>query len=461
MDDERAAETSPGPATEQTGERAPEQATGRPGEQATGRAAEQHPEPVTAEDPSRRRALGLLAGGGAAVCLAAGAGIFALTRAPDGDPAPATLPPAGTPDPRAVAVVLANRARAVRERNRIAFLATVAAAPAAFQQAQARLFDNLTKLPLDGWEERPGEPQGTSGVIQVSLRYRLTGFDTGPVARTRHLAFAHRSGAWTIIGDGSSAGLADDADIADAGSLTIVRKGPALVVGDAPRLDEIARRLAAAVPAVTTVTGTSWARRAVALAPADAALAARVAGNDAGAGQDIARFAALAVVTPGPDGSPGQDRVVVSPAFGRLNDLGRRVVLTHELTHVATGGARDGRTPIWLIEGFADYVGYRNAGVPVRSAARELAAEVAAGRVPGALPTRSDFDGASGRLSQAYQEAWLACRMVADRYGETTLVRLYRAAGREPEAAALRRILGLPPDTFTADWRDYLRKELT
>ncbi|RMI33143.1 hypothetical protein EBO15_41635 [Actinomadura harenae] len=416
-------------------------------------------EPVTAEEPSRRRALGMLAGGGAAACLAAGAGVLALTRRPDAGPRTITASPVGTPDPRAVAAVLANRARAVRERNRIAFMATVADAPAAFQQAQARLFDNLAKIPLDGWEERPGSPHGASGVVQVSLRYRITGFDTGPVARTRHLAFAPRSGTWTIIGDGSSAGLVGDSDITDAGPLTVVRKGPALVVGDASGLDEIARRLAAAVPAVTAVTGTSWARRAVALAPADAALAGRVAGT--GNGQDVARFAALAVVTPGPDGSPGQDRVVVSPAFGRLNDLGRRVVLTHELTHVATGGARDGRTPIWLIEGFADYVGYKNANVPVKSAARELAADVAAGRVPAALPSRDDFDGASGRLSQAYQEAWLACRMVADRYGETALVRLYRAAGRESEAAALRRVLGLPPDTFTADWRDYLRKELT
>ncbi|MFC4906829.1 hypothetical protein [Actinomadura gamaensis] len=446
MSDERAEETDPAPASDAGPTR----------------------EPATVESPSRRRALALLAGGGAAACLAAGAGIYALTRgsdgssptggssAPDGPDGPSPSP-VGTPDPQAVAAVLANRARAVRERNRIAFLATVADAPAAFQQAQARLFDNLLKLPLDGWEERPGRPHGDSGVIQVSMRYRLAAFDTGPVARARYLAFAPRSGGWTIIGDGSSARLADDADIVDAGPLTVVRKGPVLVAGDASGLDEVARRLVAAVPAVTGVVGTSWARRAVALAPADAVLAGRVAGG----GQDVAQFAALAVVAPGPDGSPGQDRIVVSPTFARLNALGRDVVLTHELTHVATGGARDGRTPIWLIEGFADYVGYRNTKITARAAARELAADVAAGRLPTALPSRGDFDGASGRLSQAYQEAWLACRMVADRYGEATLVRLYRAAGREPEAAALRRVLGIPPDAFTADWRDYLRKELS
>ncbi|NEA29592.1 hypothetical protein G3I70_44895, partial [Actinomadura bangladeshensis] len=83
-----------------------------------------------------------------------------------------------------------------------------------------------------------------------------------------------------------------------------------------------------------------------------------------------------------------------------------------------------------------------------------------AGRVPAALPAAADFAGGSPRLSQAYQEAWLACRMIADRYGEATLVRLYRTAGRAPEAAALRDVLGLTRDRFTILWRDYVKKEL-
>jgi hypothetical protein len=51
--------------------------------------------------------------------------------------------------------------------------------------------------------------------------------------------------------------------------------------------------------------------------------------------------------------------------------------------------------------------------------------------------------------------------MVADRYGEATLVRLYRTAGRAPEATALRDVLGLARDRFTALWRDYVKKELS
>ena len=86
------------------------------------------------------------------------------------------------------------------------------------------------------------------------------------------------------------------------------------------------------------------------------------------------------------------------------------MVITHELTHVATGATRGGRVPMWLSEGFADYVGYRDAGIPVRTAAAELAAEVRAGILPARLPGPGDFAPGAPRLAQAYEEAWLACR---------------------------------------------------
>ncbi|GLZ10454.1 hypothetical protein Acsp04_06890 [Actinomadura sp. NBRC 104425] len=415
--------------------------------------------PGTDGPPPRRisrRAAVIATAAALAGCLSAGLG---LTAAGSDAPARTTVSatPTAVPDARAVAAVLANRTRAVRERDRTAFMATVATAPAAYRDAQGRLFDNLLRLPLASWSETLDRIEPGSAVARVRLSYRLRGFDDEPVVRTRYLAFAPRAGSWTIAGDGSARGLADDADIFDGGPLTVVRGGHTLVVGDGPRLQEIAHRLDAAVPVVSGVVGSGgWRRRTVALVPADARLASALAGPS----QDLDRIAAVATVAPTAQG-PGADRVVVSPAaFARLNELGRDVVLTHELTHVATGGARDGRTPLWLIEGLADYVGYLRADIGVRSAARELRAEVAAGRLPAGLPGRADFAGSSPRLSQAYQEAWLACRMIAERYGEAALVRLYRAAGRIPEDTALRETLGVGRDRLTALWRGYLREEL-
>jgi hypothetical protein len=392
------------------------------------------------------------------------AGLLAVRdRTADGGPRPVAQ--AGgpvVPDTGAVAAILARRARAVRDGDRTAFLATVGSAAPQFQNAQRTLFDNLTRLPMRSWEERLDSPvPATTGagvaMLKVTLRYRLRGYDRGQVTRTRYLTAAERAGrGWAIVGDGAGHGLRDDPDIFDGGPLRVIRGRSSLVIGAAApsALREIAGRLDAAVPKVTSVLGRNWRRRVVALVPADTAQAGALLGGD----HELADIAALATVTPG---DPGADRIVVSPgSFGRLNALGRRVVLTHELAHVATGAARDARTPIWLIEGLADYVGYRGEKVGVRSAARELRREVAAGRLPRELPGGAGFGG-GGRMPQAYQEAWLACRMIAERYGESALPRLYDAAGRQPQDAALRAVLGMGTSTFTAQWRAYLTKELT
>ncbi|GAA0932059.1 eCIS core domain-containing protein [Nonomuraea longicatena] len=147
-------------------------------------------------------------------------------------------------------------------------------------------------------------------------------------------------------------------------------------------------------------------------------------------------------------------RVIVVPeTYGRLTPTGRDVVLAHELTHVAAG--TDGLPP-WLYEGFADYVAYRDAGLAVPEAAAELAEEVRAGRLPENLPEPADFAPGAPRLAQSYQEAWLACRLIAHAYGEATLVRLYRDAQR----VGAGRALPVPVAELTRDWRAYLGEEL-
>ncbi|MCW2918592.1 MAG: hypothetical protein JWN52_6660 [Actinomycetia bacterium] len=383
---------------------------------------------------------------------------------------------AAAPDRAAITALLGRQARAVRTHDRAAFLAVTDPARPAFQTRQGQLFDSLMRLPLAGWRQEEDAdypvaagPEGST--LRLTLRYRLAGFDHSEVVSTRYLTFARHSGTgWVIAGDGSAQGLRDDAEIWDGGPLTVVKGTYSLVIGNnttSTWLREIARRLDEAVPIVTGVVGPHWARTAVALVPGDEQQVESLIGG----GQSLREIAALATVTKDPNGAAhGLDRVIIAPdTFAKLNALGRHVVLTHELTHVATGGARDSRTPIWLIEGLADYVGYKDLKVSASSAARELRAEVTAGQVPTKLPDRNDFAGASGRLSQAYEQAWLACRMVAERYGEKELVKLYRAAGAQHSGAsdpavqqeyALRTVLRLSDAAFTTMWQDYLRKEL-
>ncbi|MDA0634658.1 hypothetical protein OUY22_14640, partial [Nonomuraea sp. MCN248] len=152
----------------------------------------------------------------------------------------------------------------------------------------------------------------------------------------------------------------------------------------------------------------------------------------------------------------GRRVIVVPEGFARLNPTGRDVVLAHELTHVAAG---TGGLPIWLYEGFADYVAYRDAGLPVTVAAAELAAEVRAGRAPGELPGPADFRAPGDGQARAYQEAWLACRFLAATLGEGTLVRLYREA-RSVGADRALAAHGLTPGDLARGWRDYVRDQL-
>ncbi|GAA4555695.1 hypothetical protein GCM10023193_02820 [Planotetraspora kaengkrachanensis] len=210
-------------------------------------------------------------------------------------------------------------------------------------------------------------------------------------------------------------------------------------------------RQAAEVASVADRAGRTVARvwgpvDAVVLVPGTEAQAAELA-----APAHVEGFAAFA----------GVGRVIVDPSgFGRLSAIGRQVVLTHELTHVATGAALGGDMPAWLVEGFADYVGYLDAPLTVRAVAAELAEEVRAGSPPRELPGRSMFQAGSARLPQAYEEAWLACRYIAERFGEPALVHLYRAALRSGVTAALEETLGMTLPALTEAWRGYVVRQL-
>jgi hypothetical protein len=152
-------------------------------------------------------------------------------------------------------------------------------------------------------------------------------------------------------------------------------------------------------------------------------------------------------------------RIVVNPAnIDRLGALGRRVVLEHEATHLATRGVTGPKTPIWLVVGLADWVGYRGSGLSPYQVADELHAALGTGRWPGRLPVAADFTGDSPRLALAYEEAWSACRLIADRAGPAALLRLYRAVGTAADPAAaldaqLRTTLHASTAQFTMLWR--------
>jgi hypothetical protein len=225
--------------------------------------------------------------------------------------------------------------------------------------------------------------------------------------------------------------------------------------------------MAAAIPRVDSVWGGHWAQRVVVIVPDSQHELNRITGDPSDLSQIAAVASAEVRAAPGrPD--PVGDRVGINPAaWPRLSPLARTIVLTHELTHVATRSVTGTSEPVWLTEGFADFVAYRQAGVPIQDVAADLAHAVRAGRVPTALPGDAQFSATSRQLALAYEGAWMACRLIAQRWGIATLDRLYSQVGTSSLpvgpalAAGLGQVLHLTPAQFVRDWRAYLRAQLS
>jgi hypothetical protein len=356
----------------------------------------------------------------------------------------------------------------VLDRRAAAVLAHDAAAYA--RTGTGTGFDRLSALPLAAWSYRVRdvERSGDTATADVELRYRVDGYDRGPVAagRTVRLSRDGTAGTWAVDSDRPAEESGQQPW--DQGAVEVVRGTHSLVLG-VGQSTALLRRFAGladrAVPAVSDAWDGDWSRRVVVVVPRS------VEGMAGLLGSPVSSYRGIAAVTTGETGGREHapaDRIIVNPdAYGLLGSLGKQVVLTHETTHVATRADTTSATPLWLSEGYADWVGYRDTGRTPAQAAPELAETVAEGRVPAHLPTDEDFGftAEAEQLARAYEGGWLACRMIAEQWGEDRLDAFYRAVGAHDDRAdavenALHEVLGTTEEDLTTRWREYLRASL-
>ncbi|WP_225633407.1 hypothetical protein [Streptomyces solaniscabiei] len=355
--------------------------------------------------------------------------------------------------------VLDRRAAAVLAHDRTAWART----------GTGTGFGNLSAVPLAAWSYRVTglHRTGDTATADVDLSYRVEGYDRGAVTTARTVRLSREDdGRWSV--DSDRPAKRSGQQPWDQGPVRVVWGEHSLVLGvgqSAGALRGYAELADRAVPAVSDAWDGDWARRIVVLVPQSLEGMAGLLGSPASS------YRGIAAVTTGETGGREQapaDRIIVNPdAYGLLGTLGKQVVLTHETTHVATRVHTTAATPLWLSEGYADWVGYRADGREPSQAASELTRAVSEGRVPGGLPTDEDFGftGEADELARAYEGGWLACRMIADQWGEERLDAFYRAVGAHDGRAgavedALRDVLGTTLDEFTARWREYLREQL-
>jgi hypothetical protein len=369
--------------------------------------------------------------------------------------------------------LLQRRGEAVRDHDKEAFLSLIDPTAEKFRAEQSEIFDRLVKVPLADWSyelagEGPGLPADRalalprgSTIARVRLNYRFDGSDS-PVEREQYLTVVPRGGQWLIASndDAVSSGLQTERDIWDLGPLRVVRGSTTLVLGDADapkaELESLAKAADRGVRDVGGVWHREWSRHPVIVYPKSQTDMATLIGSD---GKGLSQIAA---VTTGSfeSGLSRGDRVVVNPdAWRTLGSLGRRVVLAHEMTHLATRAITVDPVPIWLSEGFADYVAYEAIDVPTNVVAGDVLDDVRDGKDPKALPDDKDFDASQGDIAAAYEGAWLACRMIAERYGQKQLISLYVSLADStspPAGGDIKATLGITEQTLVKQWRSYL-----
>jgi len=380
-----------------------------------------------------------------------------------------------------LADLLARRASAVRARDRSAFTATLDRPGSGFGLRQLAQFDALSRLPLQEFSYGTPEPAPALGadrvaqlgpdawVSRVDGRYRLAGYDTAAREFESYFTVVRRDDRWLLADDTDGGTQTQPWDLPD---FTTVTGRSTLVLGSGPagRLRPYAALGDLAVGRVRKVWGSGWNGRLVLVVPRSAAQTAELVGQEAASVQQVA------AVTDGPfdlRGMAGADRVVVNPqAFASLERRGQQVVVTHEATHVAIRATTTRPVPLWLSEGMADYVGYRDIDASRGQIAAALFARVRAGKGPTALPGPQDFDPTRTTIGPSYNAAWLAVHRIADRWGTAALVRFYRAAATatdqsssgpaDPDAAtgrAFRSVLHTTQAAFTRDWLASLRAQ--
>ena len=372
---------------------------------------------------------------------------------------------------QAISVVLAERSAAVVGSESQRFMDTVAPVDATFAGSQLRLATNLITVPFKQWDytllnkldptdsttAAIQEKYGASAVTyQVSVRYRLEGFDSPPVVVLRTMSFVPDGASWKVVGDVDTGRFRQPWDV-DVISLVRSTDVLMLVLGNAKPSSSLKEQASQAVRDVTTFWGTDWDKRVLVVVPRSQKQLGNLLRRD---GSSYSALAAIATAERnGGSGDAPANVVWVNPAgFAKINSLGRTIVLRHEILHVATGAAVPNEFPLWLEEGVAEYFGYRDSGVKQRIIASSLLSDARNGRVPSRFAKTADFSPTNPRLSQAYEGSWWAARLIVEKYGEAALLRVYRPAlaqSNEKTAVdvALRQELGISEAELTSLWR--------
>ena len=264
-----------------------------------------------------------------------------------------------------VMTLLSGRGRALLGRDAAGWDGSLDTAPAAapFDSAQRAVFANLAQVPLTVWRYSLVAPvtspdvlvpvsralAGRVVVLHVQLSYALARVDPLPTQKDQWLTAVRRGSQWK---------LAADADVADAGGRSWrgpwdfgpidVRRGAHTLVlahpAHAADLGVFSALVERSIPVVTSVWGS---RLELAGGGADPRHRRGVRCGDrrTAATRPTLPRSSVADQVLG-DGTVLGARIVLNPTnLDRLDAAGRRLVVQHELTHIAARAVTNDQMP--------------------------------------------------------------------------------------------------------------------
>ena len=217
-------------------------------------------------------------------------------------------------------------------------------------------------------------------------------------------------------------------------------------------LTRIGADIGAAVDAVERFWGTDWGRGdsteiTIVATDSDSQFVNTAHLDQRGQWTDIAAVSVADEVDLAERRTAGQ-RIVFAPGAAAMSDSGLRIVLAHELFHLASRADTALDAPRWLTEGVADFVARPPSEIPAGVGAE--------------LPSNAALDVSGPERAAGYDRAWWFARFVADSYGTDGLRRLYVAAcgpGHSDVAVAIERALGTDVAGLQTRWARWLAGE--
>jgi hypothetical protein len=331
-------------------------------------------------------------------------------------------------------------------------------APAAFRDAQSRLFDGLRSVPIESYAlEARTDDTGDLGrgldlkygtkvqLPETRQRMRLKGYDDRDAVDSLWLTFVQRNGRWYVGGDTDLAALGLDTarglwDFAPVATLATEH----LLTIYHPAQEERARALSAiAEEAIKTLDGRwdqPWSHRIPMVLPAGTDELEQLLQSTI----DLDKF--LAFVSYGSVRDDGWEatapRIYIQDENLKAYDRPYQVeTLVHELTHAASAPLAGPFVPNWVHEGVADWVATGRSTKERKPTGSD-----------GVLPRDFEFStGSQASIIRAYRESRSSISYLSARRGIGAPSALFRELGGPRVApgssdfqtdAALRRATG-------------------